>query len=34
LEWIELKTKPISERSTIIVELNEEGIVADLWKAP
>jgi len=29
-----VKTKPIAEGSIIIVELNEEGIVADLWKAP
>lgn len=33
LERLEVKTKPIAEGSQIVVELNEEGTVIDLWKA-
>ena len=33
LERMEVKTKPIAEGSNIVVELNEEGTVIDLWKA-
>lgn len=34
LERMEVKTKPIAEGSTVIVELNEDGKVVDLRKAP
>ena len=33
LERLDVKTKPIAEGSQIVVELNEEGTVIDLWKA-
>lgn len=33
LERLEVKTKPIAEGSQIVVELNEDGTVIDLWKA-
>jgi len=33
LERLEVKAKPIKEGSTITVELNENGIVIDLWKS-
>jgi len=34
LERMEVKTKPIEEGSMIVVELNEDGTVVDLRKAP
>lgn len=34
LERMEVKTKPIEEGSMIVVELNEDGTVVDLWKTP
>ena len=33
LERMEIKTKPIADGDNIVVELNEEGTVIDLWKA-
>jgi hypothetical protein len=33
VERSEVKSKPIAEGSQIVVELNEEGTVIDLWKA-
>ena len=33
LERLEVKAKPIKEGSMITIELNENGIVVDLWKA-
>ena len=33
LKRLDVKTKPIAEGSQIVVELNEEGTVIDLWKA-
>lgn len=33
LERLEIKAKPIEEGSRVTIELNESGVVTDLWKA-